>query len=419
MKTIIMAGGMGTRIASINSSVPKPMITVLEKPILEYQIECLKKQGYKDIIIIIGYKGEQIQAYFGNGAAFGVTINYIVEESPLGTAGALYLLKNKIVEDFILINGDIIFDIDIGRFVRYHKQKRGKATIFIHPNDHPFDSGLIRSDKEGRVLEWLCKEDERKWYKNRVNAGIHILSSQVLDKITEFKKMDLDRDILKNLISEGMLYAYDSPEYVKDMGTPERLAEVKADILSGKVKERNLKEKQKAIFLDRDGTINEYVGFLKHIDDFKLKAGVCEAVRCINESGYLAVAVTNQPVVARGEVTVDELEEIHNKMETLLGTERAYVDAIFFCPHHPDRGYEGEVPEYKVKCECRKPSPGLLLRAAKEYNIDLNQSWMIGDSEIDVEAGIAAGCKVVKLGEGEKYSDLLCCVKDILPPLRD
>lgn len=414
MKTVIMAGGMGTRIAAVNALVPKPMITILGKPILEYQIECLEKQGYTDIIIVIGYKGEQIQAYFKDGTDFGVKIEYIVEQTPLGTAGALYLLKNRIEEEFLLINGDIIFDIDIGRFVEHHRKKEGKATIFIHPNDHPFDSGIIKADKEGRVFQWLCKEDERKWYKNRVNAGLHILSPQIMYEMRELKKMDMDRDVLRHLIPQGMLYAYDSPEYVKDMGTPERLAEVEMDILSGKVKGKNLREKQRAVFLDRDGTINEYAGFLKHIDDFKLISGVEAAIRRINKSGYLAIVVTNQPVVARGETTIEELEEIHNKMETLLGRGGAYIDALYYCLHHPDKGYEGEREEYKVKCECRKPSPGLLLRAAEAYNIDLSRSWMIGDSETDVEAGKAAGCKTAKIGKGEEYTDLLCCIQDIL-----
>ena len=117
-----------------------------------------------------------------------------------------------------------------------------------------------------------------------------------------------------------------------------------------------------------------------------------EAIKLINQSGYLAIVVTNQPVIARGEVTWDELHEIHRKMETLLGKDGAYIDGIYICPHHPDKGFEGERPEYKIDCDCRKPKPGLLLQAAQDYNIDLTQSYMIGDSERDVEAGINAGC---------------------------
>ena len=158
----------------------------------------------------------------------------------------------------------------------------------------------------------------------------------------------------------------------------------------------------KAFFLDRDGTINKYVGFLRNIDDFELIEGVSEVIKEINQSGYLAIVVTNQPVIARGEVTWDELNEIHKKMATLLGKDGAYVDAIYICPHHPDKGFEGERPEYKFDCDCRKPKPGLLLQAARDFNIDLSQSIMIGDSNSDVEAGESAGCKSVLI---EKNTD--------------
>ena len=186
------------------------------------------------------------------------------------------------------------------------------------------------------------------------------------------------------------------------MGTPDRYYSVCADYREGRVTGKNLKNKQKAIFLDRDGTINKYVGFLRNIDDFELIDGVAEAIRKINESGYLAIVVTNQPVIARGEVSFNELEEIHNKMETLLGKEGAYLDAIYYCPHHPHKGYEGERPELKIDCDCRKPKPGMLLKAAEDFNIDLSKSWMIGDGQNDIEAGINAGCKTVLIGDSNE-----------------
>lgn len=418
MKVVIMAGGKGTRIAQVNATVPKPMIPIEGKPILEYQIETLKKQGYTDIILIVGHMGNVIQKYFGDGSAFGVQISYIVEEQPLGTAGALYFLKDEIQNDFLLLNGDIIFDVDIQKFLEYHCNQRTAATILTHPNSHPYDSGIIIADDKNRVTNWLHKEDERLWYKNRVNAGLHMFSPRIFESFHEAKKCDLDRDVLKPLIKEGELSVYDSPEYIKDMGTPDRYYAVIEDIKSGKVSAKNLKNKQKAIFLDRDGTINKYVGFLTDINEFELLDGVTEAIKMINESGYLAIVVTNQPVIARGEVSVEELQEIHNKMETLLGQSGAYIDDIFYCPHHPHKGYEGERPEYKIECECRKPKPGMLFAAAEKYNIDLSESWMIGDGENDIEAGKNAGCKVCAVGDVEinnvpRYNNLLECIKAV------
>ena len=177
------------------------------------------------------------------------------------------------------------------------------------------------------------------------------------------------------------------------MGTPDRYYEVENDLQNGKVKARNLKSKQKAIFLDRDGTINKYVGFLTKPEQFELIPGVAEAIKMINKSGYLAIVVTNQPVIARGDCTWEGLQQIHDKMETELGKSGAFVDGIYICPHHKDKGFEGERADYKYDCDCRKPKPGLLLQAANDLNIDLSQSFMIGDSERDLEAGRNAGCK--------------------------
>ena len=210
------------------------------------------------------------------------------------------------------------------------------------------------------------------------------------------------------------MYCYDSPEYVKDMGTPDRYYSVCNDYRNGVVTEKNLHSKQKAVFIDRDGTINRYVGFLKDIDEFELIDGVAEAIKKINESGYLAIVITNQPVIARGEVSITELNMIHNKMETLLGNKGAYIDAIYYCPHHPDKGFEGERIEYKIECDCRKPKPGMLLRAAKDYNIDLEKSWMIGDGINDVKAGKAAGCRTALIDDDNNSLNNDLIVKSLL-----
>lgn len=415
MKVIIMAGGKGTRIQSIASDIPKPMIPIDGIPVLEREIISLRDQGFTDIIMTVGHMAGKIMHHFGNGRKFRTHIDYYVEKEPLGNAGALFKLDLK--EDFLLIIGDAIFDLDFNRMVDYHFKKGGLVTLFTHPNSHPYDSGLLIANSDGQVESWLNKEDERpQYYKNRVNAGVHIISPEVLKRsginpadVGNGNKVDLDRQLLKPLCGTGTMFCYDSPEYVKDMGTPERFHQVEEDYKKGVVQAKNLKNKQKAIFLDRDGTINKYVGFLRKEEEFELLPGVADAIKKINKSGYLAVVVTNQPVIARGEVTFEGLETIHNKMETLLGKEGAYLDGIYFCPHHPHSGYEGEVKELKIDCDCRKPKPGMLLKAAEDLNIDLSQSYMVGDSENDVLAGKAAGCNTVLLNtECEYYGQDIC-----------
>ena len=414
MKAVIMAGGKGTRISSVASDIPKPMIKIENKPVLEHEIECLRDQGFTDLIITVSHLGHIIMDYFGDGSkispatgkAFGVNIEYFVEEVPLGNAGALFQLKDKLSDDFLLLNADSVFDIDFNRLVDYHLEKGGLVTLFTHPNNHPYDSGLIFADDNNAVTKWLAKEDERpEYYRNRVNAGLHVLNKHVLDVEISTPKIDLDRQILKPLSGTGKMFAYDSPEYVKDMGTPERYEAVCKDYAEGRVKAKNFANKQKAIFLDRDGVINEYVGFLRNIDEFKLIDGVSEAIKKINASGYLAIVITNQPVIARGEVTFSELTSIHNKMETLLGMDGAFLDGIYFCPHHPDKGFDGEVPELKIDCNCRKPKTGLIEKACKDFNIDISKSWLIGDATIDIQTGISANCKTCLVKTGIAGSD--------------
>ena len=434
-----MAGGRGTRLVSCSeqegSILPKPLVPVAGVPILEREIDVLREQGFTDILLTISYLGEQIRAYFGDGSGFspvtgkpfGVHIDYFEEKQPLGNAGALLKLRGQLNDDFLLLNADLLFDVDLHRLIATHRRCGGLATLLVHANDHPYDSGLIVCAADGMVEQWLTREDERpRYYSNRVNAGLHVISPEALDRsgldpgavgamderTGMLVKADLDRQILKPLAGTGLMYCYNSPEYVCDMGTPERLQQAEIDVRNNLVSTKSLRNAQRAIFLDRDGTINKYKGYLTRAEDFELLPGVAEAIRRINLSGSLCIVVTNQPAIARGELTFSGLKEIHAKLETLLGEQGAYVDGIYYCPHHPDKGFAGEVPELKVSCECRKPKPGLLCLAAEEFNVDLATSWMVGDSWRDVECGKAAGTHTCLLAEhgnvDQKEAEIVC-----------
>lgn len=406
MEAVIMAGGKGTRLQSVAKDIPKPMIKILGKPLLEYQIDSLRESGIDNIILIIGYLGNIIQEYFADGTKFGVNIQYIIEEKPLGTAGALYYLKEKIQGDFVFVFGDLLLDIDWNRFVGFHKKNNGLITLYGHPNSHPYDSDVIVSDENNRVIKIEPKNIKRDfYYHNFVNAGIYCMSSIILDAVKNPEKTDLEKKIITEEINKGRVYAYRSTEYIKDIGTPKRLNSAYQDIKNGLLKNKTLKNKQKAIFLDRDGTINVLNGFLSNIDDFEFLPGIAEAIKKINNSEYLVIVATNQPVVARGECTLEKLEQIHMKMELELGKQGAYLDDLFYCPHHPDKGYKGENIEFKIDCNCRKPKTGMLKQAANKYNIDLKQSWFIGDTTMDIKTGINAGTKTILVNTGEAGLD--------------
>lgn len=409
MQAVIMAGGKGTRLAELTGDlIPKPMVPLLGRPLLEWQIDCLKRNGIRDIIMVIGYLGKVIQEHFEDGGKWGVNIRYYAEAEPLGTAGALPGMRDMLADEFVLLFGDLLLDVDLERMVAFHREKQALVTLFAHPNSHPFDSDLIVPDGEGRVTGFDSKHNDRSgyWYANCVNAGLYMMSEGILEYIPDGRRVDLEKEVLGPLCEgHASIYAYVSPEYVKDVGTVERIRTAEQELANGYVAARNLSCRQRAIFLDRDGTLNVLKGLIYEPEQLELETGAVEAIRAINSSGYLAVLVTNQPVVARGLCGIEGVELIHRKLQTLLGREGAYLDAIMWCPHHPDKGYPGENPDYKVPCHCRKPDIGMLTDCAAAYNIDLGASWMVGDTTVDIQTGINAGCKTALVLTGEAGQD--------------
>jgi D-glycero-D-manno-heptose 1,7-bisphosphate phosphatase len=348
-------------------------------------------------VLVCGHLAQQIRDFCGSGDAFGMRIEYYTEAQPLGTAGALFHLDLR--EDFLLLNGDLVFDVDLGGMLDFHERNRAHATLFAHPSTHPFDSTWIGAGEDGRVYAF-CRADERPAFAHNLsNAGIAILSPELLRRCTPREPMDLDRDVLRPNVDGCRIFAYKSYEYVKDMGTPQRLAETERDLAAGIPGKRRKDRPHAAVFLDRDGTLNVFKGYISEPDAIELIGGAAEAVRRINEKGYLAVLATNQPVVARGACSIETLDEIHCRLEDLLGAQGAYLDGLYYCPHHPDKGFAGENPLYKTECTCRKPKPGMLLRAAAELNVDLTASYMVGDTLTDVQTALNAGCRPVLLSE--------------------
>ena len=409
MQAVIMAGGKGTRLREItNDEIPKPMAAIDGKPILQWQIEHLKQQGVSDIILVIGYLGHKIREFFQNGQQFGVSIRYIEETTPLGTAGALSLLGPLLTgEYFFLIFGDVLFDIDLSRMMRFHQEKNAMVTLFVHPNMHPFDSDLVVCNDDGLLLGFDSKHNVRNyWYHNCVNAGFYLMNREICGWVPESTKVALEKGLLTNLIDAGKrIYAYQSPEYIKDVGTVERIRRAEEELKSGFVSARSLRYRQKAVFLDRDGTINKKNGLVYKEEQFELEDSAVEAIRKINCSGYLAIVITNQPVVARGLCELKDVENIHMKMETLLGQNGVYLDAVRFCPHHPDKGYPDENPEFKISCDCRKPNIGLIAECAAQFNIDLKESWMVGDTTVDIQTGVNAGTHTALVLTGDAGKD--------------
>ncbi|MWC28113.1 HAD-IIIA family hydrolase [Paenibacillus sp. MMS18-CY102] len=406
MKAVIMAGGKGTRLGERTLDTPKPLVPVHGKPVLEHQIDNFARYGIREIWVVVGHLGEQIEQHLGDGSQYGVSIRYIREDRPLGTAGALHGMKEALGESFVLAYGDVVFDVNLYKMIDYHYAHHWLGTLAVHPNNHPYDSDVLKVGVDGAVQAIYPKNEARSFdYRNCVNAGLFVLRSSIIDHIAPDTKQDLEKDVLTRLIKEGAIGAYKTTEYMKDMGTPDRFDKVQAHMAQGVVHAKNLSQKQRAIFLDRDGTINRYAGLVSHPDELELEHFVVDALKRINDSPFLCIVITNQPVVARNMCTEEEVEHIHDRMETLLGNEGAYVDDILYCPHHPDRGYPEENIAYKVACSCRKPDIGMLMQAASRYNIDLSASYFIGDTTVDIQTGFNAQTTTVLLGTGLGGSD--------------
>lgn len=406
MRAVVLAGGRGERLRPLTRDVPKALVPIAGQPLLAHQIANLSRCGITDILLVVGHHADAIRARFGDGREHKVALDYFVESTPLGTAGALALLRDQLPDPFLLLYGDLMVDMDFGRMLEFHDGHPGSCSIVVHPNDHPADSDVVVVDGDGLVRRMLRKNTRRPGaYTNRVNAGVMVLGRAAIGDLRPGVRQDIEQDVLLPAIHSGSVYAYRTSEYIKDMGTFDRLAQVREDVAIGRPRRRNLTRPQRAVFLDRDGTINDHVGLLSRHEDLRVGDEVVAALRSLNGSDFLTIVATNQPVVARNMCTVDDVRDIHRHLETMLGARHVYVDDIYFCPHHEAAGYPEEDTQFKIACECRKPKTGMIQAAARDYGIDLESSYLIGDTTVDVQTGKNAGLTTILLGTGEGGRD--------------
>ncbi len=416
---VIVAGGQGTRIRSISGDlIPKALVPVDGTPIVFRQIDLLERYGFRRLIVMGGHLGEVLcGALQPEMARRGMRMDFFQETVPLGTAGNFCQLRPLALRDeFVVMYGDIAVEMDMDRLLEFHRCRKACATIAAHPNDHPHNSDLLETDSSGRISAILRRGHRPEgWYRNLVPAAVYVLSPAVLQHIAEGQAQDFIKDLFPRLISADVpVYAYDTPEYLRDMGTTERYAMAERDIRSGLFASMNFAHRRPAVFFDRDGVLNHDIPGrgVTRAEELTLLPGAAEAIRSVNEAGAFAIAITNQPQLAKGFTSAPELEKIHGKLETLLGMEGAKLDRIYYCPHHPEAGFAGEVPELKTACDCRKPRPGMVRRAAEELPVDLARSCVIGDSFRDIALARTCGIPAFGVRTGVGCSD---CPQDDQP----
>jgi histidinol-phosphate phosphatase family protein len=412
-QAVIVAGGKGARLGLVTERLPKALVEIGGRPLVEHQIAVAARHGIHRFLFLTGHLGDVLAERLGNGARFGVEIAFRREAKPLGTAGALKDAAHLLDNEFFVFYGDIVFDLDLDRIVRFHHERNAIATLVVHPNDHPQDSDVVEADGNGRIVAFHPKtRSPESIVPNLVSAGIYLLSRRCLAEINKGVFADFGLDIFPRMLRAGhVLAAYNTPEYAKDAGTPDRLAAVERDLRSGKVARRNLTHSQKAVFLDRDGVITEEMGDRVTAQRVTLLPQVPAALSELNKSDFLSLVVTNQPGVAKGFLSEADVALVHSRIDMMLAKYRCYVHGYFACPHHPEKGFAGERPELKIVCECRKPLPGLLLRAARQLNIDLGASFLVGDRTIDIAAAHNAGACGVGVRTGYGCTDGLISVK--------
>jgi histidinol-phosphate phosphatase family protein len=401
---VILAGGKGTRLKDRLGDLPKPMIRIGGKPLLEHQVELARQHGFTHLLFFVHHRADLIEQYFSDGSKWDVNIRYVFEQEPLGTAGAVLAGFDQLAERFIVMYGDTMVNVDLERIWQSHGKSAADATLLLHPNDHPLDSDLVEVDNQSRITAFHNRPHPAGiFFQNLVNAGLYVLEKQALAPFRSSRAVALDfgKDLFPALLKRGgKLFGYNSPEYIKDIGTPQRYDRICAEYASGVVQHSSLRTPQRAVFFDRDGTLIPDRDCLRTADELELLLGVAEAIHELNHRGWRTVVVTNQPVIAKGWCSEAELQRIHNKLETLLGQAHAFLDRIYFCPHHPDAGFEGERKELKIQCDCRKPKTGMIQKAVADLNIDLSQSWLIGDTTTDLQTAKNAGLKSILVCTG-------------------
>jgi mannose-1-phosphate guanylyltransferase len=234
MQAVILVGGEGTRLRPLTSTVPKPVVPLVDRPFLAYMLEWLKRHGIEDVVMAMGYLPTAVRNVLGDGSAFGVRLRYVEEPDPRGTAGALKFAEDLLDERFLMLNGDVLTDIDLTAQIAQHEQTGATATLALVPVDDPSAYGLVRLEDDGSVREFVEKPSADQIDTNLISAGAYVLERSILDLVEPDKNVSIEREIWPRLIGNG-LYGFAAQAYWLDIGTPERYLQGTFDIIEGNV----------------------------------------------------------------------------------------------------------------------------------------------------------------------------------------
>ena len=378
----ILIGGKGTRLGDAVNNTPKPLLEVCGRPFVEHVMLNLRRFGFTEFVLLAGYQSEVVHEKYTVESTFAqeldATITVVVEPSPMGTGGALKYAREHLREEFLLLNGDSIFDfnyLDLSNCKRKNEPDSWLCRVALLPVESATRYGFVELE-DSRISAFREKPTEPQ--SGLINSGVYWIKSEMLDTLQD-SPCSLEQEVFPRLASEGRMIGRAYRGFFIDIGIPEDLEAARAHLTE------NLRKP--AAFLDRDGTLNHDDGYTHKIEDFRWINGAGTAIKKLNDAGYLVFIVTNQAGIARGYYNAASVDALHEWMAGELSDIGAHIDDIRYCPHHPD----GKVPELTKACDCRKPNTGMLKSLIEKWNPVMPQSFMLGDTDKDAEAGIAVG----------------------------
>jgi D-glycero-D-manno-heptose 1,7-bisphosphate phosphatase len=374
VQAVILGGGKGTRLGALAQGLPKPLVPVGGRPFIHYVISALRRHGFADIVLLVGPYRESYAKLLGDGTQLGVKLTFVSEDPPADTAGALTLAGPSLAERFLLLNGDSFLDFNLLDLAAREAPEPWLAWLALREVPDVDRYGAVRL--EGSKVSAFGEKAASG--RGLINAGVYWLKREILREIGTLPS-SMERDVLPKLVPRGLVRGAVYDGRFIDIGVPEDLARAKTLMPESQMRP--------AAFLDRDGVLNRDSGYVHRAADFVWVDGAQQAIKRFNDRGWFVFVITNQAGIARGYYQPDDVEALHRWVNDELRSVGAHVDAFYYCPHHP----EGTAERYRMVCDCRKPAPGLVLQAMRDWPVRREGSVMIGDKDIDLATAEAAG----------------------------
>nr|WP_245345050.1 HAD-IIIA family hydrolase [Asticcacaulis solisilvae] len=389
---VVLVGGRGTRLGKLAENCPKPLMKITEQKVfLDYFLESAVRQGFRDVLLLAGHLGEQVQSRYDHASIGGAHISVVIEPEPRGTGGAFAFVRDRLASTFIAANGDTLFDTNIRAVdAALHGSPDTLGVLALRKVENAGRFGSVNVDGDGRILSFQEKTAESEGQPGLINGGIYALRLEAIDRLKHFPS-SIEADLFPQLASEGRLRGVESSGYFLDIGLPETYSRAVTELPA---------RKRPVLFLDRDGVLNHDHGYVHAQDRWEWVPGAIRTIKAANDAGYAVVVVTNQAGIARGYYDECDVWKLHHAVQKELYRHGAFVDAFYYSPYHKDAVHE----PYRVQAALdRKPGGAMIQRAFRQMNLSREGAFLLGDQESDVDAATSAGISGYRFPGGDLY----------------